>query len=183
MVRASLDPLQPVIGLVGSHQKFALSASGLEQRLAAANPALRDRSPFFRSGAHAQLLMVGDLRAAEPPFTSSAITTDDHPLFAFLGPLSLGPKEQLIGVTFLNWAGRRFPQPSFPSCELGETSPEDLLSAIRAGNHYLAAAVAATALPNDPRPPAVREHQTQQALERAQELSPSRHLTLEDLGH
>ncbi len=181
MVRSSLDPVQPVVGLIGSSQKLPVSAPHFAEQIHATK--LDSRSPFLRSGTHAQMLLTGDLRAAEPGFDGAPITTDDRPVFAFLGPLAAPTKEVLIGVTFLNWAGRRFPYADFPSCEMDVTPPDDLLAAIRAANHYLAAAVAATALPGDHRPPEVRELQMRQALERARGISPSRSLDLEDLGH
>lgn len=180
MARTSLDPLQPVAGVIGSRQPLPFSAPALEGRIEAAG--LRGKSPFLRSGRHAQMLLVGDLRAARPAFDVAPVITDDRPVFAWLGP-AVNPRDGLIGVRFLNWAGRRFPAAEFPSCEIDSREADDLLLAIRAGNHYLAAAVAATVLPGDARPEAVRETQVRQAMERARAISPERALGLGDLNH
>ena len=180
LVRSSLDPLQPVAGLIGSATPFAVSAAELDQRIESAG--LKDRSPFLRSGRHAQMLLLGDLRAAHPGFDALPPITDDQPRFAWLGPVVNPAREGLYGVRFLNWAGKRFPEARFPSCRLPAGEAEDLHAALRAANHYLATAVAATLLPDDPRPPAVREEQVRQALRRARAISPERALELEDLG-
>lgn len=180
LLRASFDPMQPVAGLVGSARPMHISASELQHRIEAAS--LTGRSPFLKSGRHAQMLLLGDLRTANPRFDSSPLITDDHPLFAWLGPAVHARQQGLYGVRFLNWAGRRFPEPRFPSCELSAREAENLLPAIRAANHYLATAIAATVLPDDPRPTSVREEQVRQSLSRARELSPELRLDLEDLG-
>lgn len=180
LLRASFDPMQPVAGLLGSTRPINVSASELQHRIEAAG--LTGRSPFLKSGRHAQMLLLGDLRTASPHFGSSPFITDDHPLFAFLGPAVHAREQGLYGVRFLNWAGRRFPEPRFPSCELPASEAGNLLQAIRAANHYLATAIAATVLPDDTRPASTRDQQVRQSLSHARALSPELRLDLEDLG-
>jgi spermidine synthase len=182
-VRANFDPLQPVIGLLGSGEAIPMSRDYFAARLASPDvAALAARSPFLRSPDHALLLLVGDLRAAEPGFDAFEPTTDHAPLFAFIGPRQPRGKERLFGFPFLDWIGRRFPQARFPSCDLGVTPPEGLLSNVRAGNFYMAAAAANGVLPGDTRPEEVRLRQVRQSLERARALAPAALLDFGDLG-
>lgn len=178
VVRSNLDPMQPVIGLLGSNETLPISRDFISARLRAIGP----RSPFFESPENAWLLLAGDLHAAQPDFTGFPPTTDDHPLLAYLGPRRLAPRECLVGMTFLDWIGKRFVRPLYPSCDLRDTAPEDLLASVRAANLYFAAAVAQSVIPGDARPDEVRLRQTQTYFQRAQALQPAAHLRLEALG-
>ncbi len=169
LVRANMDPLQPVLGLVGSNAPIPLSGENFEERL----KAMDGRSPFFRSAATARLLFVADLRSVEPGFSEFPITTDDRPLFAYLGPRQPCGKERLFGFPLLEWIGKRALQPVYPSVELGTTPPEQLLAALRAGNFVYAAAAARISLPGDTRPVDMRERQVRDYLQRAAALCPS----------
>ena len=183
LVRSNLDPEQPVIGLLGSNQPIPVSQSFLARRLASlAGTSLPQRSPFFTSAENAQLLFAGDLRARTPDFSTFPTTTDDRPLFAFVGPREPRPGHRLIGIPFLDWIGRRFLEPSYPSCDLEGTSPDELLNSVRAANYYFAAAVAKTVLSGDTRSSEARENQVASALQRAQNLSPKVQLPDEALG-
>lgn len=179
VVRANLDPLQPVIGLIGSRDPLPFSHAHFATRLQGlAFP----ESAFLRSANHALLMLLGDLHAAEPGFDAFSITKDDAPVFAFLGPQTLGTQERLHGFPFLDWIGKRFLTPRYPSCELGNTEPDTLLNALRAANFYQAAATSNTVLESDTRPAEVRERQVRQLLDRAAELAPTATLTMPDLG-
>ncbi|MBL9183602.1 MAG: hypothetical protein JNN17_15790 [Verrucomicrobiaceae bacterium] len=179
IVRGNFDPLQPVIGLIGSNDPLPFSREHFSTRLAGLH---FDESPFLRSADHALLMLVGDLHAADPDFNAFTITTDDAPVFAFWGPRAPRSKEQLIGFPFLDWIGKRFLTPSYPSCDLGSTSAEKLLASLRAANFYQAAATSNTVLESDTRPPKVRERQVRQLLQRAAELTPDTKIDLSDLG-
>lgn len=173
-VRANFDPLQPVIGLLGSNDPISISRDDLAVRLdTPVCRALASRSPFFRSADNAMLMLAGDLCAADPGFDLSAATTDDHPIFAFLGPRQPRGKERLFGFPFLDWIGKRFPRAHFPSCDLGTTPPDVLLNTMRAGNFFLAAAASGVVLPGDTRPDAVRERQVNELTSRAKSLAPA----------
>ena len=183
LVRSNLDPEQPVIGLLGSGQPIPVSQSFLATRLASlAGTSIPERSPFFRSPENAALLFAGDLRACNPNFNSFPITTDDKPLFSFIGPREPRSGQRLIGIPFLNWIGRRFLEPRFPSCDLGGTPPGDLLSSTRAANYYFATAIAQCVLPGDPRSEEARTSQVFRSLAHAQSLSPKVQLPDEALG-
>ena len=169
MVRANMDPLQPVLGLVGANAPIPLSGEHLEQRL----KAISGRSPFFRSAETARLLFVADLHSVEPDFSAFPITTDDHPLFAYLGPRQPRGKERLFGFPLLEWIGKRALRSAYPSVELGATPPEQVLAALRAGNFVYAAAAAQVSVPGDVRPADVRERQVRDYLQRAATLCPS----------
>lgn len=179
VVRTNLDPLQPVIGLIGSNDPLPFSHAHFAERLkglAIAN------SAFLRSADHALLMLLGDLHAAEPGFDAFSITTDDAPVFAFHGPRLPRGKERLHGFPFLDWIGKRFLTPRYPSCDLATTTPENLLHSLRAANFYQAAATSKTVLESDTRPAEVRQRQVQQLLDRAAELAPQAKLTMPDLG-
>lgn len=183
VVRANLDPMQPVIGLLGANDPIPISRDFLAAQLASpAGRALATRSLFFRSPENAALLFAGDLHAADPDFAAFPLTTDDYPLLAYLGPRQPPARERLVGMTFLDWIGKRFVRPLYPSCDLGATSSEQMLAAVRAANLYFAAAVADSVIPGDTRPEVVRERQVQGYLERAQALQPAAILPREALG-
>ena len=183
MVRANMDPLAPVVGLIGGAKRLPLSDEYLKSRLETPwAKAIAQRSPFFASPDSARLLMVCDLHSANPSFASHPLTTDDLPLLAWLGPREPQGKERLRGFPFLDWIGRRAMQPTYPSCELGSTSPNQVQSAIRAGNFYFAAAAAQTSLPGDPRPEEVRLHQVESHLSKARSLLPTVSFPVDKLG-
>jgi len=183
LVRSNLDPEQPVVGLLGSMQPIPVSHDFLASRLASlADTAIPRQSPFFRSPENAELLFAGDLRASRPGFSEFPITTDDSPLYAFLGPSKRQPGERLIGIPFLDWIGKRFPEPRFPSCDLGGMPPEELFNSMRAANYYFAATVALSVVPGDTRSPEVRENQFNASLQRARSLSPQAQLPEDALG-
>lgn len=173
-VRSGFDPLQPVIGLLGSNDLIPMSRAHFAARLATPEgQALATRSPFFRSADNAMLMLVGDLRATDPGFDMFAMTTDDRPLFAFMGPRQPRGKERLFGFPFLDWIGRRLLSARYPSCDLADTPPEQMLNTVRAGHFYFAAASANVTLPGDTRPEALRQQQVQGHLARAQALAPA----------
>ncbi len=181
-VRANLDPVQPVIGLIGSGQTIPMSRSFLARRLESVEGRrIALQSEFFRSPENAWLLLAGDLRAAQPEFEAGPLTTDNRPIFAYLGPRSSGARS-LVGMTFLNWIGRRFVRPLYPSCELEETPPGEVLASVRAAHHYFAAAVAESQIPGDRRSDSVRETQIATLFAKAKELNPKVTLSLESLG-
>lgn len=174
MVRAGLDPLEPVVGLLGSREPLPFSQEFLAQQLATPwGQRLASRSPFFQSPGQTQMLLVCDLHAAEPAFDGHPAITDDRPLLAWLGPRKPGSKDRLHGFPFLEWTGKRALSGRFPSCDLGQTSPAALLDSVRAGNYLYAASAAAISLPGDPRPEAVRREQVRTYLERARQLHPT----------
>ncbi len=178
VVRSNLDPIQPVVGLLGSNEPLPISRDFISAQLRAIGP----RSAFFESPENAWLLLAGDLHAADPDFAAFPLTTDDRPLLAYLGPRQPPPRERLVGMTFLDWIGRRFVRPLYPSCDLGDTAPEDLLASVRAANLYFAAAVADSRIPGDSRSEDTRLRQTRSYLQRAQALQPAAHLPIEALG-
>lgn len=181
LVRANLDPLQPVFGLVGSPSPLALSKRALAERLVGAAPRLRERSPYAAPDAF-WLLVAGDLHAAAPAFVD-AETTDDHPRLAYLGPLAGAARDRLDGMPLLQWMGARFLRAEYPSCRLEvDLAPADLNRAARAANHYYAASVAATVLPHDTRPDHVRQQQVGNQWRQARALYPSVDLPTSALG-
>lgn len=183
MVRSGFDPLQPVIGLLGSAEPLPLSREYLTARLATPEArAIARTSPFFQSPDNAFLLLAGDLHNADPSFANYPVTTDDRPLLAWLGPRLPRGHERLIGFPFLEWIGKRYLRPEYPSCNLGATPPDELLRSIRAANFYYAAAAANALIPGDLRPEAVRVRQVAGYLEKARALSPGVRLPEETLG-
>ncbi len=182
-VRANLDPLAPIIGLLGSRDLLPFSPEFLGARLASPfGKALANRSPFFASPDNALLLMVCDLHSADPGFELHPPTTDDRPLFSYLGPKRLLGGERLHGFPFLEWMGKRALRPHFPSCGLRSLPPSRMLQALRAGNHYFAAAAASATLPGDSRPAGVRLEQVRTYLERAATLFPEANFPFDALG-
>lgn len=183
MVRANFNPLAPVLGLLGSVQPIPFSRDFFTAQLASpAGKLLATRSPFFGSPDNAMLLLVCDLYSADPGFGMFPTTTDDHPLFAYLGPREPRGTERLIGFSFLNWIGKRSLRPFYPSCDLAEMPPEQLLKSVRAGNFYFAAAAADVSLPGDKRPARVRLEQVRSYSQRARELNPNARLSFEAFG-
>ena len=177
-VRANLDPLQPVIGLIGAEAQIPLSDAFLDARL----KSVAVPSPFFRSAETVRLLFVADLHSAEPDFSAFPLTTDDRPLFAYLGPRQPRGKERLFGFPLLDWIGRRALRPTYPSVALGTTPPARLLACLRAGNFTYAAAAAELAVPCDTRPEAARTRQVRDYLQRAAELCPEAAILSEARG-
>lgn len=178
-VRANLDPRQPVLGLLGSDEALPVSRDHFAARLAGLS---FPESSFLRSPDHAMLTLAGDLRAADPGFQGFPATTDDAPVFAFLGPRQPRPGERLFGFPYLDWIGKRFPRPDFPSCDLGAVSATRVRDCLRAGNYYHAAAASRLELPGDRRPEALRQRQVAGLLRQAQGLAPDARLGLDDLG-
>jgi spermidine synthase len=181
IVRANLDPQQPVIGLLGSNEPIPLSREFLQNRIG--SPAARQiapSSPYVTSVENMRLLFAGDLHACDPDFSAALQTNDDHPMMAFLGPRQ--SHSRLEGMPFLDWIGKRFLRPLYPSCDLGGDPPAELLSAVRAGSYYFAAAVAASVAEGDRRTPEVRMEQVINYLRRAQNLSPAVKLPDDALG-
>jgi spermidine synthase len=182
-VRAGFDPLSPVIGLIGASGPLPMSESFLAGQLDTPwAKSIARESAFFRSSSHAMLLLICDLHSAEPGFAGFPPTTDDHPLLAWLGPRQSPAKERLHGFPFLDWIGRRALNARFPSCELGTTTSEHLLNAIRAGNFYFAASAANVMLPGDSRPESLRSQQVQGYHQRAVDLMPGAVVPHESLG-
>jgi spermidine synthase len=178
-VRANFDPLAPVVGLVGASTPIPFSSGHFAARLGGLT---FPDSPFLRTPDHALLMLAGDLHAAVPPFGGFPVTSDDAPVFAFLGPRQPRGKERLYGFPFLDWIGKRFPDPGFPSLTLTDTSAAELHAHLRAANFYQAAASASLVMEGDSRPPGVRERQIRQYLGTASQLAPRSVLQLENLG-
>ena len=173
-LRANFDPLQPVIGLVGSESAIPLSHAALAERLATPEGRrLASASPLFGSAEALRLAFVMDLRTAEPGFGAFEATTDDRPLFAYLGPRRPRAGERLFGFPLLAWCGRRALRPSYPSCALDGESPDALVDAVRAGNYSYAAVAASISLPGDSRAPGVLEEQVSEYRRQACARSPA----------
>jgi len=182
-VRSNLNPLQPVIGLIGSPSSIPLSREYLEARLQSpSGRSIARFSPFFESPERAWLLLVGDLHAADPDFSDHPMSTDDRPAFLFIGPHPTNERGTLVGMVFLNWIGKRFLNPLYPSCDLGITPPDTILNSIRSANYDFAGAVAESVIPGDTRPDGIRDRQREQFLEKARTLSPEANLPVEALG-
>ena len=180
-MRSNLDPEQPVIGLFGSNKPIPLSREFLATQLESpVGRAIAERSPFFRSPENAALLFVGDLQSADPNFVDCEIATDDKPLMAFLGPRS--PIRPLVGISFLDWMGKRFLRPIYPSCDIDQADSQNLLASIRAGNFYFATAVYQSVIKGDSRSDETRLRQVSNSLEKAHALSPRACLPQEALG-
>ncbi len=180
-LRANTDPLQPVIGLLGANAPLPMSKAFLTAQLGSpAGKRLAAQSPFFRSADTALLLFVADLHSASPGFGEFPVTTDDRPLFAFLGPRQPRGKERLYGFPLLEWMGKRALRPVYPSCDLGGMPPDLLLAAIRAGNYTYAAAAADVLLPGDPRSSEVRQRQVEGYLRQAAAICPAAAIPLAD---
>lgn len=181
-VRANFDPLQPVIGLLGSNRPIPLSQAYLAARLASpVGKKLSASSPLFRSADTAQLLFVMDLHSATPGFEDFPITTDDRPIFAYLGPRQPRSKERIYGFPLLEWVGKRALHPSYPSCDLDGMPAQRLQAAIRAGNYTYAAAAASVSVPGDPRGADVRIQQVERYLQQAASLCPDAAIPAGDL--
>ncbi|MEX1119695.1 MAG: MFS transporter [Terrimicrobiaceae bacterium] len=182
VLRANFDPIQPVIGLLGSKSAIPIGREFLAERLATPEVrALTAQSPFFPSPDHAWLAIVGDLHAANPGFAEYPPTTDNHPLMTWLGPADLDDR-RLVGMPFAKWIGQRFDHPQFPSANLGETPPTEILPSLRAANFYFIAAVADSVIPSDTRPDDVRISQFLRWLGRAREANPGVALPADALG-
>jgi spermidine synthase len=169
LVRANLDPLQPVLGLLGANDPIPMSGGFLSERV----KAFSEQSPFFRSAETARLLFVADLRTASPDFGAAPTTTDDRPAFAYYGPCQPQGTERLYGFPLLKWIGARALKPDYPSCDLGDLPCEQALAALRAGNYLYAAAAARLSLPGDPRAPDERLRQVSDYSRRALSLWPA----------
>lgn len=181
-VRANMDPLQPVIGLLGASAPIPMSRETLAARLdSPAGQLLAAQSPLFRSAETVLLLFVMDLHSASPGFTGFPMTTDDRPLFAYLGPRQPRGKERLYGFPLLEWMGHRALRPIYPSCDLGGMLPERLLAAVRAGNFTYAAAAADLSLPGDPRSAETRLRQVEGYMRQAASLCPEAAIPLSAL--
>lgn len=179
-VRPGLNPLEPVVGWIGSPEPIPMSEIHLKSRLASVPVSIP--SPFFDSEKTAMLLFAGDLRSADPGFGHFPITDDDHPVFAYHGPRQPHGNERLYGFPFLDWIGKRHLKASYPSCDLGETSAQTLLSASRAANYYFAAAAAQISLAGDRRTESQRIDQVQGYLRQAAQHFPGVSLRLDALG-
>ena len=173
MVRANLDPLQPVVGLLGSDRPLDVSVETLAKRLdSPVGQKLAAQSPFFLSADTALLLFVMDLHSAAPGFGGYPATTDDRPVFAFLGPRQPRGAERLFGFPLLAWLGKRALTPVYPSCDLGQMPPRRLLAATRAGNFVYAAVASGEPMVGDSRSAEVRRRQVDGYLRQAGTLCP-----------
>ena len=182
-VRSNLDSTQPVIGLIGSAQPLPVSRKFIQAQLKSpAGQAIAVKSPFFQSPENAWLLLAGDLHSADPGFGNFPCTTDDRPLFMFFGPRISKEHKKLNGMTFLNWIGKRFVRPLYPSCALDDTTPDEILGSLRAANFYFAAAVNSNQFQGDTRSEAVRFQQTAGYIRKAEALSPNAKLPIEALN-
>jgi spermidine synthase len=183
-IRGNLDPLQPTMALLGSAQPIDLSSEFLSKKLQAPEiQTLSSDSPFFRSVSNLRLTLLGDIGAARADFSAFEINTDDHPIFAFEGPRPVPMTQSLCGFAFLKWFGRRFLQPEYPSCFLGNTPSDELLAGIRAGNHLYAASVSAVDLPTTADEQMQRARQVVEHIETACRLSPENDFKQIELGH
>lgn len=183
VVRANFDPLQPVIGLVGSPGPLRIDRDTMRDKIAAleGNPRMA-QSPFFRSPDHAWLSVVGVLQPGLAGLADRPVTTDDRPLLACLGPADAGPGGRLVGMPFAKWEGRMFGPSDWPREMTGTTPPSDILASVRAARAYYIAAVAETVIEGDRRTESVRLSQTALWLSRAREANPAALLPQEVLG-
>ncbi len=182
LIRANFDPMQPVIGLLGSKSAIPIGRDFLVKRLATPEVrALAAQSPFFQSPDHTWLAFVGDLHSANPGFSEFLLTTDDRPVMTYLGPADLGDA-RLVGMPFAKWLGQSFDHPHFPSADLGTTHPTGILPSLRAAQYYYIASVADSVIPGDTRPDEVRLSQFLRWLGRAREANPAVSLPGEALG-
>lgn len=183
-VRGNFDPLQPTMALIGSSSQIDLSATFLSERLNSESVrALNSECAFFRSLSNLRLLLLGDLSAIRGEFGSYNINCDEHPIFAFEGPRNIAKIDTLCGFTFLNWFGRRGLAPSYPSCRLDATPPEELLAGIRAGNHLYAACISAVNIPVTRDEQLTRARQSEEHFQTACRLVPNNDLKPSELGH
>jgi spermidine synthase len=182
-VRANFDPIQPVIGLVGSRKPLSLGLSALEEKLKGeSEKALALRSPFFLSPDHAWLAVVGDLQVTRQSMTNIPLTTDNQPLLSFLGPADAGPGGKLVGMPFAKWVGQHFEQPVWPSVDAGGTPVPRMMDSSRAARAYYIAAVADSRIKGDVRSEETRLGQIALWLGRAHEANPAAILPAEALG-
>jgi hypothetical protein len=142
LIRGNFSHDTPTIGLIGARDLVDLSDTFLRARLSSlAGKAPVQQSVFFRSASNARLCLVGDLRAVATDFATDAETTDDHPVFAFDGPAPTTATELLRGFRLLEFVGKRFREPDFPSCLVPDGEKPDLLQHVRAANFLYAAGV------------------------------------------
>jgi spermidine synthase len=182
-VRANFDPIQPVIGLVGSRLPLSLGLPVLQDKLGRERgKALALRSPFFLSPDHAWLAVVGDLQVSRQSMQDIPLTTDNHPLLAYLGPADPGPGGKLVGMPFAKWVGQYFDQPVWPSVDAGGSPVPRMMDSSRAARAYYIAAVAESRIKGDVRSEATRLGQIALWLRRAHEANPAAILPAETLG-
>jgi len=184
VIRGNLDPLQPIVGLLGSADRFDLSHAFLEGRTGAHAPgAVGSASPFFRSVANFRCTLMGDLQSRAEDFAAYPLNTDDRPVIAFRGPAVIPAGRNLRGHTLLNWLGRRFLEPAYPSCTLAATDPADVVNGIRAGNYYFAAAVSAAPIPGLYEAKRLkRARQVDRMIRQARVISPRTDVRADELG-
>jgi len=172
VIRSNFDPLQPVIGLLGSPAPIRLNRTFLEQKLATPSAQkIAQQSPFFSSPDHAWFAIVGDLHSAKPGFSQWLFTTDDRPMIAFLGPRDLGNR-RLIGMAFAKWLTGNFGSKDFPSAQMADTLPAEIHASSLAAQAFFIASVADSVIEGDTRPDAVRLRQTIRWLERSKQENP-----------
>jgi spermidine synthase len=172
-VRGNLDPLQNILGLIGSSSPIDLSSETLQKRIASIpDSSVIRKSVFMRSEANFRLTLVGDLKAMQNNLSDSPITTDNNPVFAFRGPRPIPNGQILRALTYLKWASRIFSIKNFPSCNLGTTKADEIQAGLRAGNYYFAASVINLSIPVSPEAQIKRYKQTLEYLNTAKTLSP-----------
>ena len=183
LLRGNWAPRQPIIGLFASPSPIRMDSEFLEKRIAAfKQQGLDSQTSFFRNASMSRLLLLGDLHARPNLFSENPINTDDAPFIAFHGDKTLRTGDRLRGLGLLRHFGKRFLEPEFPSCFLGETEASEVVNGIRSGNHAYAAAVASVPLPDaDIEKIRQREQQVQQHMRTARQLSPAADLRREDL--
>ncbi len=182
-LRANFDPLQPVIGFFGSNEQFDLSDTFLHSRFTSPEiTRLRTKSFFLKSASHFRLAFFGDLSAVSQGFQSALLSSDDHPHISFLGPFVTPQNGVLRGIPLLRWGGTRFLNAQMPSIKLGVTPPQEIESALRAGNYLYAASVLHFPLPGAAIEDQVKRHQqAEEHLETARKLWPYVETSFEEL--
>lgn len=183
VVRGNFSPDQPIAGLIGSPSPIDLSTSFLSRRLASTEVGrIAAESPFLHSVDNFRLTLIGDLACQRDYFAGFGVTNDDYPSFAFEGPRPIGNGDYLLGLPLLNWLGRRFLDPVYPSCKLDVGDPAMVMSGLRAGNYYYASSVYSFHRADDIDAQLRQQQEADNTWRTAQSLSPRSVLRSGDLG-
>lgn len=179
LIRGNVSPLQPVLGLVGSMEPFDLSSEFLETRLREARAAeVPLPGPFFRSAENFRLTLMGDLHDIPDAEWSAPINSDMQPWFAFHGDRPLPQGVSLRGINLLQNLGTQFLTGRFAS--IRGLDPEQLITAVRAGNYFYAAQVYSMPIPAGLEKQAQRTRQAEGSLATALRLCPALQLDPDD---
>lgn len=152
--RGNYDPYLPIIGIAASASPFDLSDATLKQRIEKTpldSPI--HQSFFFNQPEAFQSLLMGDLKSPKHQgwLLSAILTTDDQPLFSFLGPIPNSPDRLLIGPSLYQLNNALANADSYPSIVASSRLNSSLDENIRAGLLIQQAANAAVLWGNDAR--------------------------------